>query len=57
MLLAIIFIGLIFLPAVVAGGYDAINTNHTGLDVATVWIGTIIFTALIPLTIWLLLCS
>lgn len=57
MLLAIIFIGLIFLPAVVAGGYDAINTNHTGLDTATVWIGTIIFTALVPLTIWLLFFS
>ncbi len=54
MLLGIIFIGLIFIPAVIAAGYDVIDKHHTEADVQSVWVLAIIINAVIPLTVYLM---
>ena len=53
LIMAIIFIGMILLPAVVAAGYDTINKHHDAVDVGQVWVGTMIVTAVIPMTVYL----
>lgn len=54
MIFFIIFIGAMFLPALVAGCYDALDSNHDGIDTAQVWFGTLFTTGMIPATLYVM---